>query len=75
MYSANDMEMIQAEEIPGMIFRGRKVFLEQLPRDGESKTPLRQDCKDLSFAIRRTLEKSRQMQNQGLIIRPGRFRN
>ncbi len=72
-----------AEVVPGLLFRGRRVYLEK--RDNEvhqdehdSRKPgehrVRSDCVAFSAAI---MEVQKQLArfNPGLIIQPGRFKD
>lgn len=65
------MEMQKAEQVPGMIYRGRKVYLEQRGQNNEQVEAdlknVRRDC--LHFALQvRELQKRNAVPN--LIIRP-----
>ena len=72
------MESQLAEIVPGMRFRGRKVYLEQkgLNKDevDADEPKIKKDCVDFAFAIKRAIEKVQGSQG-GLIIDPRRCMN
>ena len=68
------MELFKAEEVPGMRFRGRRVFLEQYSDTKEQQSAdlpkVKRECVEFALGIKAMQEK--QGSNNGTIIVPSK---
>lgn len=62
------MKLQEAEEVLGMLYRGRRVYLEQFDYE-KNKDNVKRDCFHFSLQLRDLVQKSR-ANRPGLIIRP-----